>query len=78
MRVALRPPPLLHLLKLLAVYVVTAFGIGLLFLVAVTLIARPWIAGLITLAYVIGVLTARFWRRPGLVNHLIARLLHQT
>jgi hypothetical protein len=49
----------------------------LLFLIAVTMTARPWIGSLVVLAYLIGVLTARFWRRPGRINHVITRLLHQ-
>jgi hypothetical protein len=77
MRIALRPPPLSYPLKLLAVYSAAALVVGLLFLIAVTMTARPWIGSLVVLAYLIGVLTARFWRRPGRINHVITRLLHQ-
>ena len=77
MRIDPRLPPLSHPLKLFAVYGAVAIAAGLLFLIGVTVIARPWILGIAILAYAVGVLTARFWRHPDRINHAIARLLHQ-
>ena len=77
MRIALRSPPLHYLLKLLAVYSVAALVMWLLFLVVVTMVARPLIGMsiLVAMACLSDALTVLFRRRH--IHHLIARLLHQ-